>query len=302
MWPGQRVRYHLDAGAEALAIHSPIRATSTESFELITCCDLIESSREEDVLDMTECERIEPFGTTMLALALARRRSHGFSPLRIVWPADASARAFLTEINFERFIEGDDPRRDDTYGTLEMRHLRLLEPLYTQSIADLIADRVPGTTEETSHYIQLCLNELLQNTFEHAGSTLGAFAHSRWFAVQRNVRLAVVDAGIGIPGALRRVPALGLTKKKDSEIVIEAVTRTGLTSRQGGRRGGLGLKHIHDLVTSRGGRLIVISQTAKVTFKQDGISRVKSPSFSGTAIEINFNPLNEPSKKENDVF
>jgi two-component sensor histidine kinase len=170
-----------------------------------------------------------------------------------------------------------------------------LDPVYIHQIADLLAERVPEMPEATSHLIGLCLKELLQNVFEHApempGGPVLCFVHSRWYLRERNVRLAVVDGGIGIPAALRRGKVRGLQRASDTDVVIAAVAEQGLSSGRGRR--GLGLKLIRDIVTARDGALTVISGTAKVKFKTRGRimrGRKLQQNFRGTAIEIDFRP------------
>jgi K+-sensing histidine kinase KdpD len=178
--------------------------------------------------------------------------------------------------------------------------------VYIHQIADLLAERVPGTTETASHLIELCLKELLQNVFEHAPQSPGirvpCFVHSRWYRREQNVRLAVVDGGIGIPAALRRRQVRGLQRAEDADVVVAAVTQEGLGSGRGRR--GLGLKLIRDIVTAREGTLTVISHTAKVKFTKRGTMKGrKLPVFvRGTAVEIDFRPGKQVSAAVDGVF
>jgi hypothetical protein len=81
--------------------------------------------------------------------------------------------------------------------------------------------------------------------------------------------LALVDCGIGIPASLRARQIENLQRERDEDVLIAAVVRKGLTARRG-RRGGLGLKTIHEIVTDRHGKLTIVSQGAKVTFRREG--------------------------------
>jgi hypothetical protein len=116
--------------------------------------------------------------------------------------------------------------------------------------------------------------------------------------------VAIVDGGIGIPAALRREQVEELQRQDDAHVIIAAVTKEGLTSRKG-RHGGLGLKHIHDIVTRRQGTLTVISQSAKVEFKKEGpkVART-SLFFQGTAVELDFRPQLEvpPSSPPEEIL
>jgi two-component sensor histidine kinase len=238
-----------------------------------------------------------PPGTTLLALAIGRRVADGGDAPEFVPPASSDAREFLREVGFDRYLDGHGAAREleRQSGTREMRQMAALDPAYIHQIADLLAERVPEMSETTSHLIGLCMKELLQNVFEHApevpGGPVLCFVHSRWYLREHNVRVAVVDDGIGIPAALRRRQVRGLQRASDLDVVEASVAEPGLSSGRGRR--GLGLKLIRDIVTARDGTLTVISGTAKVKFATR--SRImrgrKLPQpFRGTAIEIDFRP------------
>jgi anti-sigma regulatory factor (Ser/Thr protein kinase) len=212
-------------------------------------------------------------------------------------------REFLNQIGFDKFANagGSAPLQIEP-GTLKLRQLDALDPLYVRSVAELLAQRVPGTSEEAQHTIELCLNELLQNVFEHADSRIGCFVQARWHAERENVRLAVVDGGIGIPSALRRKLVASLQRSGDDNVIIAAVTHRGISSRAGGRPGGLGLKLLREIAVERGGCVTVIAGNAKVIFKQTGPRIYKSPVFRGTAIEIDFRPTIPASPPGEEIF
>jgi len=285
----------------------PTRATADESTLLTKCCEVIAKDPDLTEIDASEVEWWGPLGVAMLGCAIERRRNGGFSSPPLVEPREASAQKFFSEVGLADHMT--EVARSAPPGTLRLRHMKNFEPLYVREIADFIASRVSGTSEEVSHLIQLCLTELLQNVFEHAYSgapasrPVGAFIQCRWFVEQQNVRIAVVDGGMGIPAALRVSSFRGNDRfgnlhgrLKDTELIQAAVTQEGLTSRVGPREGGWGLKHLHRIVTSRArGRMVVVSHSGKVDFrmgsKGEKVSAKKIPTFfNGTAIEMDFRP------------
>jgi hypothetical protein len=287
-------------------IEFPPLAQVGQSYQIIKCCHAIESLSDQIVLDLSRCRMLGPIATTLLALALARRHDKGLPPATVVPAEDAEVAHFLDEIAFERFLQGKgrSAQSGAQWGTREMRQLMALDPNFVEAVADLLADRVPGTSHDASYFVQLCMNELLQNVFEHSFSKFGCFLHCRWYKKSANARIAVVDGGIGIPAALRREQVEQLHREDDAHVIVAAVTKEGLSSRRG-RPGGLGLKHIHDIVTRREGTLTVISQSAKVEFKRQGpkIART-SMFFQGTAVEIDFRPQIEvpPSTADEEIL
>lgn len=263
----------------------PARATDNDSYQLCKLCLELERHSGRAVLDCRETQRFGPIGIAMMASTVALRRAKGLAT-DLLLPIDDDARAFIEEVSFDRFSEGEETG----LGTLEIRRLDGLDAVYTSRVVELLAEGVPGRiTDENSYPIQLCLNELLQNVFEWSQSPVGCFVLTRWFKKTRSVRLAVVDRGIGIPAALRRSKVRSLHRALDADVIEAAVMTPDLTSRAN-RVGGLGLKTIREVVCGRAGRLTIVSLTAKVTWANSKISRFRSPPFRGTAVEIDVRP------------
>lgn len=272
----------------------PERATDNDSYQLARFCSELDRQSDALVVDCRDTLRFGPLGVTMLASAIALRRTRGWQT-ELALPTDDDARGFVKEVGLDRFIAGETTG----LGTLEVRQLHALDAVYTLSVVDLLAQGVPGRiTEANSYPIQLCLNELLQNVFEWSQSPVGCVVLARWFRKSRSVRLAVVDRGIGIPAELRRFKIHALHRASDADVIKAAVMTPALTSRKN-RVGGLGLKTIRDVVCGRAGRLTVVSLGAKVTWSDDRISQYNSPAFRGTAVEIDIRP--DPELAEPDA-
>jgi anti-sigma regulatory factor (Ser/Thr protein kinase) len=274
-------------------IEVPLRATMNESHQLVELCNRAENEDGEVLFDCRATTRFGPFGVAALGSAIAIRRKAGRKS-RIALPVDADAARFVSEVGLDKFAAG----ATTGIGTLEVRQMTALDAVYTRAVSDILIRGVPGITEENSYPIELCLNELLQNVFEWAESPVGCLVLARWYHRTRSVQLVVVDRGIGIPAALRRSRVRDLHRAPDADVIEAAVTMPLLTSRVT-QVGGLGLKNIREVVALRGGRLTVLSLTAKVTWSGDKIHRAVSPGFRGTAVEIDFRP-NAPVERPSD--
>ena len=235
-------------------------------------------------MDCTKVEHFGPFGVALLASSIAMRRLDGrTTELRL--PKDPLAIDFACEVGLDRFARGERTG----LGTLEVRQMHALDAVYSEAVTEMVLRGVPGMNEDNSYSIQLCLNELLQNVFEWAHSPVGCTVLARWYLKTRSVRLAVVDRGIGIPAALRKEKVRDLHRASDADVIEAAVTTPQLTSREN-RVGGLGLKTIRQTVCERGGRLTVISLSAKLTWVGDKLRKARSVPMKGTAIEIDIRP------------
>lgn len=265
-------------------VELPSRATITESYQLIETCASLEQEPQAVQLDCGPTTRFGPFGVALIAACIAVRQIEGRAT-ELKLPNDRRAKEFASEIGLARFASG----QRTGIGTLEVRQMRTLDAIYTEAVTSMLLRGVPGMTEENSYVIQLCLNELLQNVFEWAESPIGCTVLARWYLRTRSVRLAVVDRGIGIPAALRRKQVQDLHKATDADVIEAAFTRPRLTSREN-RVGGLGLKTIHEKVNERGGRLTVVSHSAKLTWTGGKLMRARSVPMKGTGIEIDIRP------------
>lgn len=284
----------------------PVRATVADAYQLLKCVAQIEKGPPGRVLlDATDTERFGPMGVALLAMAAVRRRSQGQPPIEIEWPEVDIAREYLQEVGFVRVLEAP-PTEEVTpaFGTLEIAHLIGTHGphFFPPEVSRLVRERVPGNPEDSAYLVQFCLTELLQNVLDHSGSSLGYIVHARWYAADQNVRLAVVDGGIGIPAALRKHQIAGTHKLNDQDVIKAAVTQQGLTSRKGERLGGLGLKLIREYVTKRAGSVTVVSHTGKVTFRSSGDRRVKVPFYRGTAVEVDFRPFSNIPDQSEGIF
>lgn len=263
----------------------PPRLTSDQMTRLAAAADAVATDAKAERLDARAVRKWGPLSMVELGLAIAQRRRLGHPTLTFLPPTDEVAAHFSDEAGLARLLAGEESTRRAA-DTLELRQMTTHDRLYTERIADVLVERVEGYDEDASHLVHLCLNELLQNVFEWAASPEGAFVHARRYRKDGNVRIAVADAGMGIPGALREK----LQRESDLEIVEAAVTRAGLTSSPRASRG-LGLKLIRDIVTSRQGRLTVASHTALVSFGPGDLVRPRRCGFvRGTAVEIDFRP------------
>ena len=276
-------------------VNVPPRATREDWAPLARVAAKLDSTSSAITLSAQHLRRAEPFGTTLLAVKIAGRASANRSTV-IVPPEDAETAEFLNEIGFPQGESGLAIQA--RAGALRMRHMSNLEPLFVEVVARLVRALVPGTPEDAAGLIELCLNEMLQNVFEHSGSAAGCFVHARWFRQGRNVKIAVADSGVGIAHSLRQNPKYA--SLPETELVRTAVMERGATGRTTGRFGGQGLKHLWELAVARSGRLNVLSGAVYMVIRDRERLWRCDPPFSGTVVEVDFRPgdLTSPSNQE----
>ncbi|MBI5485782.1 MAG: sensor histidine kinase [Deltaproteobacteria bacterium] len=302
--------FHADSGDGIVrrvgaVIPMPTLSTATEWRSLVQTHNRLASHLDAITLDASRVIRVGPLGAVVLALAAARREHARLPTASWAPPRDEECARFLDEIAFPLYIRGTPDERaaaGGRPGTLEMRHVQVLDPVYLEGLSRLLVRNVPGTGESTSHLVQVCLSELVTNVRDHAQSAVGCFILARWFLRGRNVRIAIADAGATIPGVLGALPQYA--GMKDHELLGAAVMTEGVSSRPGGRFGGLGLKTIREICTRRKGGILVISGNCRLEVRGSRAPDVgRMPvRFDGTAIEIDFQPQPEVYVGDEDVF
>ncbi len=129
--------------------------------------------------------------------------------------------------------------------------LRDVEP-----IERLVRAYVPFS-EDRASALQIAFSEVLQNVEDHAKSEVGAISCARLIASRNEVRVAVVDMGLGIVTTLsKRHPQIG-----SGGAALGRVMAGGWSAMSRRNNAGLGLNNLLLCVTRTGGRLFVISES-----------------------------------------
>lgn len=232
-------------------------------------------------LDARGCSKVDAFAIASLALAIAARRIEDKPAVKFRDPTDPEAARLFARIEFRALCEGNSDWQPK--ATYEARQLRAYDPAYVDRLTEGLAEEAGDRSEVVKHAVELCLHELLTNTFDHSHSEIGCVVVG-FVEGSSIVDLAVADAGIGIPEALRRsLPSLAIHPENDSSLVVRAVT-SGLTSRPG-RRGGLGFGNIRQQVAMRGGVLTLRSLPALASFGAGLLAQGSEVSFwNGTVV------------------
>ncbi|MBL6990632.1 MAG: hypothetical protein ISR65_12680 [Bacteriovoracaceae bacterium] len=141
--------------------------------------------------------------------------------------------------------------------------------------------------ESTRGSLRIVLTELLTNSIDHSGEKACYICLGRW-PNSPYLHLVCLDFGVGIPAKLRtRFPEL------DNDVTaFKNQHEQGLTTRRA-RDGGRGYRLIQDILMANKGRLNIISNSAKVSYKYDkGDYKViaSKEGFTGTCVDIQFNP------------
>jgi hypothetical protein len=131
--------------------------------------------------------------------------------------------------------------------------------------------------------VRSCVQEIVQNTIDHAQSAIGGVMSAKFFNSSQDVRVGIVDMGIGISESLRRA-------YPDADIgpvnALQRVTKGGFTSRSRPNNMGQGISNLFSLVPSAGGRIAVFSRSASAESHAPGETSISPEAFDfpGTAV------------------
>ncbi|MCL1463387.1 ATP-binding protein [Argonema galeatum] len=126
--------------------------------------------------------------------------------------------------------------------------------------------------------------EIYANAFEHGRTDIGVFSCGQHYPKLNQLKLTVVDFGVGIPSNVRQFqnkPTLPVDK------ALEWAFQAGTSTRQGGVAGGVGLDYLKKFVKINRGKLEFFSQDGYVAIDENQeIYQSRQPFFQGTLVNI----------------
>lgn len=250
-------------------------------------------------LDLTNCRYLGPgAAAVLLSIALeARRRQQSLDVSPPIEPPALTA--FYGFSGLRHHFEGGPPS-DSSHPdnvTVPLRVLTRANFRDADPIIELIR-RHTGISDESAEYLRLCVNELTQNIEDHAQSAIGGVCCARYFTGKPEVRVAIVDRGVGIATTLRRrYPEI-----KDSQTALRNVVAGGYSTHSRPNNAGLGLSQLWNSVRHLGGEVLLLSEGAfaehRANSPQDRIESLDPP-FPGTAVFFTL-PVDTREDQSND--
>jgi hypothetical protein len=165
----------------------------------------------------------------------------------------------------------EDIKRDDASYLGYLREEWLGRGLV--KVSDGVADAIANAVWET-----------YTNAFEHGHSSIGVFSCGQFYPMNKEIVLAFVDFGVGIPGTVRTVR--DAQHLRDGDAIAWALAR-GNTSKPGNR--GVGLDILRSFVELNRGYMDVVSHRGHVRISEGGSKNLlRNRSFQGTVFNIAF--------------
>lgn len=241
-------------------------------------------------VDLRDLGFIYPSAMALLTTAILCLRQDGVS-ISIRQPANTDVDDYLNRMAFYRLAGVEAPyrwrKRDPTGRFVEIKQIQSEEEgdSVIRDVLRILERRMEGF-QAVRNAVQYAFHELVNNVFHHSQSTTQAIICAQSYDRKREVELAVVDSGRGIPASLSENPSLQGQFSTASE-AIELATQPRVTGRPG-HNTGEGLFFTLEFIRDNKGCACLHSR--------DGVLRIRSghtvvegaPLWPGTWVGLRF--------------
>jgi hypothetical protein len=245
---------------------------------------LLADSQRPWELDLSACDYLGPFAGAIIVASLLDARSR---------KQDVSVRLPTGSRQLQAFCEFSGLRHYATGSPFPTaghpRNVTIpMRPTTRSSLGDpdpivsLIRSHVEMTAEG-EEYLRICLNEVIQNVEDHAQSGIGAITAARFMSNRHEIRVAVVDRGLGIATTLRA----GHPGVIDARDALARVILGGASARSRPNNMGVGISNLCSIVVEQlKGELFIISEDGFAEGKtgRRPISHPLNGRFPGTGV------------------
>lgn len=251
------------------------------------CEEALLSNEKEVVFDFSICSFSEPFAITLLVGAMLATGNRGHT-VKYVPSPNKKLDDYLSRIGFYAWGGGTGRESKSSGRQVELRHLKGVEPLYTDNIIQVLQSSLT-LSKGVKESLHLSLNELMTNAFDHSQTKMGCFVCAQAYEERGNVHVCLTDFGRGILKSLSS--SQKYSHLRDSIEAIELAIQEGVSSRVD-RLAGLGLTHIHRFLRVNEGQIHIISGDGWVhwDYRNGGTPAVKrrklEVEFEGTIVNI----------------
>jgi len=237
----------------------------------------------EAIIDLTRVQYLGPYAAALLLANYLTGRSSAREH-RILSPLEAKASSFMhfSGLNHHLF---DLPAPDITHPNNVTAPLQVIKEA-TWNASNPIIDLVHKhaiISEDAEIYLRVCINEVIQNVEDHAESKFGAVYCARYLVRPQEVRIAIVDCGLGIGATLgRRHPEIASAK-----MAVERAVAGGISANSRPGNQGIGVSNLWSVVTKQlNGRVFIITEDVAGYSDKAGSLRTTSVGtrFAGTGV------------------
>lgn len=277
---------------DAMTLPTTISISNFEELQQnISILDSKKTQQGNYILDLSGYVNfVRPLFIVTIAQFVRYYRALGFNFIDIKLDDDATNKSssYLRSIDFEKRFHNNfeaSPEFNCPDSSLPITTVLQEEiPNKKIKIVKFLQDK---GIEKDFTSIEVCLDEILNNCFDHADSKTGVVAHAQYLRTKKSIWLAICDTGIGLPNCVNNYMQAQYSRKFTSEEAINwAFTNTN-TTKSTPRNRGLGLNNLLDQTNYHEGEFRMITYDKWVLNSPKIKLQMRDTKyFFGTAIEI----------------
>jgi anti-sigma regulatory factor (Ser/Thr protein kinase) len=211
------------------------------------------------VIDLRKYQYLGPFVATYLASVIRHAKHMGQEVVVHLPSVPLSLKAFCAFSGLMHLV-GSGPAPEPGHPQSETVPLTVTKSnwLADRPIMELIHRHLGTPSEDFENSLGLCVRELFQNIEDHAHSPIGGWYCARCLTGRKEIRVAVVDRGLGIHATLaQRYPEI-----TDSKTALRSVVAGNFTARTLDRNLGFGISNLAEQVSRLNGRVVIVTGDA----------------------------------------
>lgn len=235
-------------------------------------------------LDLSKSPYIGPGAAAILVTTVLEARRRGQTP-RVTLSADPpKVRAFCEFSGVNHYLNGRQPPTDEHPDSATTPIQILTESKFNDPdpIIRLIR-HYGGVNDESEDLFRICMNEVIQNVQDHAESAVGCATCARFMKGSGQLRIAIVDRGLGISTTLRRRH----TDIPTAQAALERVVQGGYSAKSRPNNRGCGISNLCAIVVHQfQGEIFIVSEGVFADGKAGRlpVSRQLKTRFPGTGV------------------
>ena len=244
---------------------------------------LQENERRPWHLDLSSSTYIGPDAAAIMVVSVMEARRLGQMP-RVTLPVNPiQLVAFCEFSGLMHYVEGMPFPTTDPEGTATPIQILTQSSFNDPDPTIRLIRRNVNLSDEAEELLSICINEIVQNVQDHAGSTVGCAMCARFMKGSNEIRVAIVDRGFGISTTLRRRHS----ELPNAQIALERVVEGGYSAKSRSNNMGVGISNLCAIVVNQlGGEIFIISEDGFADAKagRSLISRTLAVRYPGTAV------------------
>lgn len=220
-------------------------------------------------LRMQAVRYMGPWATSIIAMAVLRGRVLRQAPRVLLPETSRELKRYCDSCGLTDLVGRAKTTDGNDLDTLALRPFREMNWLIPEDVLGLLQRHVTLSVD-LEESLRVAVGEILQNVEDHAESKVGGLMVGRFLSGSTNeVRLAIIDAGVGIQSAIERK----FEDRTDPFRNMSDILRGKLSSLSRANNKGLGISLLFDAIKALGGRACLWSHSIRV----DAFPSLSSP-------------------------